>query len=96
MRRADSDSFPSVGRILIVVLLSVVPRSRAREVADLNGEWPRRGTEGPAPRHVGVQAAVTLKLQVTPKRSVSIPKPALHADAASGSTMVAPTVSASQ
>lgn len=40
--------------------------------------------------------AVTLTLQVTPKRSVSIPKPALHADAAKGSTMVASTARAFQ
>ncbi len=42
------------------------------------------------------QEAETLKAQVTPKRSVSMPKPALHADAASGSTAVASTASAFQ
>ncbi|WP_410583754.1 hypothetical protein [Amycolatopsis sp. lyj-108] len=37
----------------------------------------------------GSQLAVTLKLQVTPKRSVSIPNPAFQVEAASYSTMTA-------
>lgn len=40
--------------------------------------------------------AATSTTQVTPKRSVSIPKPALHAEAARGSTSVAPSERASQ
>lgn len=40
--------------------------------------------------------ATTETLHVTPNRSVSIPNPALHADAARGSTIVASTARASQ
>ncbi len=43
-----------------------------------------------------VHSAATETLHVTPNRSVSMPNPALHADAARGSTIVASAARASQ
>ena len=59
--------------------------------SDDPGRSGRPGQCGP-----GQRAAATSRIQVTPNPSVSMPKPGLQADAASGSTMVAPTESAAQ
>lgn len=55
----------------------------------LAGEWSSTALGSSVLAKLGSQPSLTDALHVTPNRSVSIPNPALHADSASGSMIVA-------
>lgn len=77
----------------VELTLELAERRESRSRATVQRYRPA-AQPGPArsgrarPWHAGHSAA-TETLHVTPNRSVSIPNPALHAEAASGSTIVA-------
>ena len=73
------------------------PRVHLRQRGTPRRSAPPLVVERPAPRRdARPRQAATLMLHVTPNRSVSMPKPGLQAEAARGSTVVAPSARPSQ